>query len=344
MTASTLISICVPAYNRAKYLPALLDSILSQSFKNFEIVICEDASPERFEISKVVLEYQKIYPGVISFYQNEKNLGYDGNIRKLIEKSKGAYCFFLGNDDLLNFGALEETARIVNTYDNVGMVLKSYSWFNDNPQNVDQTVRYFSEEREFKAGKHAIHACFRRSGVIAGYIINRSAAHAASTNKFDGSLFYQMHLTARTLTNMNAVFTPKVLVLCRNGPPPEFGNSENEKTDHVPGSFTAASRLRMLSGAMSILDDLEYSQSIKVKNDVMRDYANYFYPSIRDQLSLPLGEYFTLYRTFAGLGFAKFPMFHVQCIGAYIIGRQKCDWIVKKIQRFLGRSPSLGGI
>ena len=37
-------SVCIPAYNRAKYLGTLLDSILSQEFQDFEVVICEDNS------------------------------------------------------------------------------------------------------------------------------------------------------------------------------------------------------------------------------------------------------------------------------------------------------------
>jgi abequosyltransferase len=339
-----LFSICVPAYNRTRFLSPLLDSVLSQDFTDFEIVICEDASPEREQIAAVVRDYQEDHPDVISYHENSVNLGYDGNIRNLVAKARGQYCFFLGNDDLMSLGALTEAARLIRTHENVGMVLKSYAWFDGTPDNIAHTVRYFGEECEFKAGKQAIHACFRRSGVIAGYIINRDAAHSAATTKFDGTLFYQMHLTAITLATMNAVFTPKILVLCRNGEPPEFGNSGSERGKYVPGSFTAEARLNMVSGALSIIKDIKKTRGIDVVENVMRDYANYFYPSIRDQLNLPFGDYWRLYRSFGKMGFDKYPMFHLYCLVAFILGEKRFDWLMKRAQIFLGRSPRFGQI
>jgi len=50
----TLISVCIPAYNRAAVLPELLDSILAQDFDDYEIVICDDCSRERDQIRAVV--------------------------------------------------------------------------------------------------------------------------------------------------------------------------------------------------------------------------------------------------------------------------------------------------
>jgi abequosyltransferase len=339
-----LFSICVPAYNRVKHLRPLLDSILAQDFKDFEIVICEDFSPEREQISAVIREYQLKHPAVISYYENQVNLGYDGNIRNLVEKASGEFCFFLGNDDLMCHGSLSEVARLIGSHENVGMVLKSYSWFDGTPDRIAQTVRYFGEECVFRAGTQAIHACFRRSGVIAGYIINRDSAFAAATMKFDGSLFYQMHLTASVLTTMNAVFTPKVLVLCRNGEPPEFGNSGSERGKYVPGSFTAQARLNMVGGALSIIRDLKVERGVDVVEQVTRDYANYFYPCIRDQLNLPLKEYWQLYRKFCRMGFNKYPMFHIYCLVAFAIGNKQFDLLVKTAQQLLGRSPRFGQI
>lgn len=342
MTHRPLLSICIPAYNRSRFLRPLLDSILSQNFSNYEIVVCEDNSPERNIISSIILEYQENHIGIIKYFNNAANLGYDGNIRKLIEKSTGEFCFFMGNDDLMCEGALEEVARIIRSRENIGMILKSYSWFDVVPENVVQTVNYFTEERVFKAGKQAIHACFRRSGVIAGYIINRDAAFSSATTKFDGSLYYQMHLTASVLLTMNAVFTPKVLVLCRSGQPPDFGNSSAEIGKYTPGSFTAEARLNMVNGSLSIIKNLKNEKGIDLVDEVMRDYANYFYPCIKDQLQQPFVKYWNLYIHFARMGFYRYPMFHIYIFVAYILGEKRFDWVVKSIKNILGRSPNFG--
>ena len=89
-------SICIPAYNRSKELDELLNSIVKQDYKDYEIVIAEDDSPERKKISKVVKKYKNLYPNIIIKYsENEYNFGYDKNYRRLIDMSEGKYCFFI---------------------------------------------------------------------------------------------------------------------------------------------------------------------------------------------------------------------------------------------------------
>src|SRR5579864_1136950 len=281
-----MFSVCIPAYNRARHLAPLLDSICSQSFDDYEIVICEDQSAEREQIAAIVRGYA--YPGRIRYFENAANLGYDGNIRNLVEKAAGQFCFFMGNDDLMCPGALEEAAAVIGRHPNVGLVLKSYAWFDQTPDKINQVVRWFNQETELPAGIPSIRFAFRRSGVISGYIVDRDSARAVATNRFDGTLYYQMHLTANVLIDKPAVCTPKVLILCRGNEPPQFGRSAAEKGKYVPGRYTPEARLNMIGGALAIIRDLRQTRGIDVVDDVIHDYANYFYPYIKDQLTLPL--------------------------------------------------------
>ena len=338
-----MFSICIPAYNRAKFLPELLESIYAQDLDDFEIVICEDLSRERPEIAKIAKEYGERYPGTLKYIENSENLGYDANIRNLVEKSAGRFCFFMGNDDLMCKGALKVVASALSRHSNIGFVLKSYAWFDVAPTQINQEVRYFSEERVLKAGREAISFCFRRAGVISGLIIHRDASQNASSSNYDGTLYYQMHITADVLVNMNAVCLPTILVLSRNSEPPEFGNSLREKGTYVPGRYTPEARLNMISGVVQIANDLDKRHELNIATDIMRDYANYFYPYIRDQLSLPLKSFFSLYRAFGKIGFAQFPMFHFYCVICYCVGEQNFDKLTKFIRNILGRSPHFGG-
>jgi len=52
-----LISVCIPAFNRPEFMSDLLDTIVSQNFRNFEIVVCEDNSPKSCEVEEVVNRY-----------------------------------------------------------------------------------------------------------------------------------------------------------------------------------------------------------------------------------------------------------------------------------------------
>jgi glycosyltransferase involved in cell wall biosynthesis len=337
-----LFSICIPSYNRARYLGALLDSIVAQDSRDFEIVICEDKSPERDRIAAIVREYQSRYPELLRYFENDENLGYDGNIRNLVQKASGEFCFFMGNDDIMCEGALANATSVIRRYPNVGLVLKSYAWFNETPANVNQEIRWFNEEKEFAAGVSAIRFAFRRSGVLSGYIVHRDTANQAATSKFDGTLYYQMHLTASVLLTKTAVCTPKVLILCRENEPPDFGHSAKEKGKFVPGRYTPQARLNMVGGALSIIRDLKETRGVDAVEDVIHDYANYFYPYIKDQLTLPFGDYFKLYRGYGRMGFARYPLFHLYFVLGYLLGEKKFDALTAVIRGRLGHSPRFG--
>lgn len=336
-----LFSICIPAYNRAGYLPALLDSVLCQEFRDFEILVCEDRSEERERIAGVVHAYQSRYPGMLRYFENEQNLGYDANIRNLVQKAAGQFCFFMGNDDLMCEGALQNVADVIQRHPRAGVILKSYGLFSESTGKVKQEIRWFREETEIPAGAPAIRFAFRRSGVISGYIVHRDTANEAATDEFDGTLYYQMHLTANVLVDRPAVCTPKVLVLCRDGVP-EFGSAAKERGKYIPGRYTPQARLNMIAGALSIIRNLKQQRGIDVVEEVIHDYANYFYPYIKDQLNLPLRDFLALYREYGQMGFAKYPLYHVYFALGYLLGEKRFDSLTAALRRRLGRSPRLG--
>jgi hypothetical protein len=236
-------------------------------------------------------------------------------------------------------GALREVAGILDRHRNVGVVLKSYALFGEDPARPDHEIRYFSEEREFAAGTEAIRVCFRRSGVISGYIVHRDTAFAAATDKFDGTLYYQMQLTANVLADRCAVSTPAVLVACRMGQLPEFGSSLSEKGKFVPGKYTPEARLSMVSGVLAIIRNLCDTRGVDAVDAVTRDCANYFYPYIKDQLNLPVRQYLALYRRFSRMGFRRYPLFHIYFVMGYLLGERQFDGLTRVVRARLGRSP-----
>jgi abequosyltransferase len=91
-----LLSICIPTFNRVEYLPCLLDSIVEQHNNNFEICISDNASSDGTK--ECVQEYQKSY-SFINYARNNKNLGFDRNILKVVSMAKGKYVWIIGDDD-----------------------------------------------------------------------------------------------------------------------------------------------------------------------------------------------------------------------------------------------------
>lgn len=340
----TKISVCIPAYNRPEVLSALLESILSQTYTNFEIVICEDYSPRREEISCIVAAYAKQYPCIISYHENEKNLGYDGNIRNLIAKATGEYCLFMGNDDLMCADALTVVASAIARHQNIGVVLRSYASFDGSPDNINQIFRYFQSETLFPAGSNTISTFYRRSVVISGMVVNREEALKYSTERFDGTLLYQLYLVANILTKMDGIFVPEILALYRNGGIPDFGNSEKEKGLFTPKVQTPESSLCFMRGMLEIALWTEASQKIKIYKPIIADIGNYCYPILSIQSQQP--KYIFLKYTYklAGMGLWKNKMFYIYFLTLLFFGSKRVDQIIRYIKRCVGHTPVIGGL
>ncbi|MCX9156867.1 glycosyltransferase [Niveibacterium sp. 24ML] len=94
----TLVSICIPTYNGARYLEASIQSALNQSYRDLEILIVDDCSKdETVDVAKRFAARDKR----VRFVQNKRNLGLVGNWNRCIELATGAWIKFLFQDDLL---------------------------------------------------------------------------------------------------------------------------------------------------------------------------------------------------------------------------------------------------
>ena len=338
------ISVCIPAYNRPELLIPLLDSVVNQKYTNYEIVICEDASPMREQIRDIIDEYKLKWPGIFHYYENESNLGYDGNIRNLIAKASGDYCFFMGNDDLMYPDSLAKVASAISRYDNIGAVLRTYASFDESPDNINQVFRYFENETFFSAGSDTITTFYRRSVVISGLVINRSEALKYSTDIFDGTLLYQLYLVANILTEMNGVFSPKILALYRNGGIPDFGNSEKEKEKYVPKVQTPDSSIHFMKGMLEILKWTEENRNIQIVKRITTDIGNYCYPILSIQAKQPFGVFLKYAYQFARLGFWKNKMFYLYFLSLVFLGVDRVDKIIQYIKRRIGHTPVIGNV
>lgn len=84
-------------YNGAKYIGEQIDSILAQTFKDYELVICDDCSTDgTWDILK---EYAEKYT-YVRIFRNDKNLGYVKNFEKVISLCKGEYIALSDQDDI----------------------------------------------------------------------------------------------------------------------------------------------------------------------------------------------------------------------------------------------------
>lgn len=93
------ISIIVPVYNVEKFLAECLDSIFSQSFEDFEVLLVNDASEDG---SREICERYAKQDARIRILENEKNLGLSLTRNHGIREAKGEYVTFIDSDDLID--------------------------------------------------------------------------------------------------------------------------------------------------------------------------------------------------------------------------------------------------
>jgi len=102
-TALPLISIIIPTYNRERYIRDAIDSIIAQSYSNWEIIIVDDCSSDNTSV--IIEEYQKYYP--VTYLLTEKPASGASLARNIgIQESHGEFIIFLDSDDLYYSDAL----------------------------------------------------------------------------------------------------------------------------------------------------------------------------------------------------------------------------------------------
>ncbi len=138
------ISILIPLYNAENYLQRTLDSVIGQSFSDFEVIIIDDGSTDNsYEICKA---YAERFPYIKIFRQN--NSGTSVSRRLAAEKAQGEYLCFLDADDILAEDCLS-TLYQVQVENGADMTVASY-WRQNEQGEIIQTGsafrrKYFGE-------------------------------------------------------------------------------------------------------------------------------------------------------------------------------------------------------
>ncbi len=103
MNDTPVISVIVPMYNAEKYLRTCVDSILNQTFTDFELILVDDCSTDKtLEIAKSFSDPR------IKILQTEKNSGGPGVPRNMgIDAARGEFLYFMDNDDAIAYSTLK---------------------------------------------------------------------------------------------------------------------------------------------------------------------------------------------------------------------------------------------
>ncbi|MCB9192571.1 MAG: glycosyltransferase family 2 protein [Flavobacteriales bacterium] len=156
MTNVPLVSIIITSYNKGPYIKESIESALTQSFTNFEVIIIDDGSTD--ESRDIIRQYQH-RDQVTIIYQENHGIVYTRN--KAIEQSNGKYIVQLDADDLLHEDFLKWTVDEVESDEKIGIVYCQTSLIGE--KNGLWDLGPFSLEKQLQANQIVVTALFRKS-------------------------------------------------------------------------------------------------------------------------------------------------------------------------------------
>jgi glycosyltransferase involved in cell wall biosynthesis len=113
------VSVLMPAYNADKYIVEAIESILNQTFTDFEFIIIDDCSTDK--TWEIIQEYTKKDKRILAI-KNEKNLGIAGNRNKLKKLAKGEYVMWQDADDISIEDRMQRQVDVLDKASSVGIV------------------------------------------------------------------------------------------------------------------------------------------------------------------------------------------------------------------------------
>src|SRR6266545_7542657 len=124
-------SVIIPTYNRSDLILQTIESVLGQTYKNYEIIVIDDGSIDDTRDKLASLRDK----GIVQYVYQE-NRGSSAARNKGISLATGAYLAFLDSDDLFETGKLIKQVKFFSDHPEVGLVHSGYIKFDDEQNNV----------------------------------------------------------------------------------------------------------------------------------------------------------------------------------------------------------------
>jgi abequosyltransferase len=219
------LSICIPTYNRERFLGELLESILEQVKPgDVEIVISDNASTDN--TSKLVAKFQARYRN-ITYMVADQNMGPDCNYLTSVSLAHGDYCWLMGSDDVLPHGAVPTMLRYLSSDDDIyltGRCEASYDlqpirdrvWLDSN--EISQRFD-FSRPQEISRYFYACRSLGGLFSYLSSIIVKKSAWDGIPFDKsFIGSAYSHVYvLLSLVLQGCRLRYLTDPLVISRSG-------------------------------------------------------------------------------------------------------------------------------
>ncbi len=142
------VSVCIPTYNSDRFLRAMLDSIVEQSYENLEVIISDNSSTD----NTVSIAQEFCNKHGWRLYENEVNIGAGRNFNKLIGLASGEYIAIYHADDVYASSIVEESVELFARHNSLGMVSTLGYEIDENDKIITEYIlpKHLVKKAEYK--------------------------------------------------------------------------------------------------------------------------------------------------------------------------------------------------
>ncbi len=131
---SELVSVVITAYNSEKFLPEALDSVLNQTYQNFEMILVNDGSKDR--TLEILKEYQQKDSRIV--IDDHENMGISKSANRALRLAKGNIVIRMDSDDVMMPNRIEEQVKFLQENPAVTMVSCDAEFINERGETIGQ--------------------------------------------------------------------------------------------------------------------------------------------------------------------------------------------------------------
>jgi len=207
------VSVLIPTYNYARFLPEAIESVLSQDFADCEILVCDDASTD--DSAAVIRAYGARDPR-IRVQLNKKNLGMVANWNWCLGQARGEYVKFLfGDDRLVSPRALRRLAALLDAEPSATLAASARIILDEGSRGVELWDELGAAG--LKPGRQVIVQCLRRDRNLIGEPSAVMFRRSAGLRGFDPAWrqLVDQEMWFHLLSGGNLVYEPEPLCAFR---------------------------------------------------------------------------------------------------------------------------------
>ena len=196
------ISVLMGIYNCGKTLSEAIESILSQTYTNWELILCDDGSKD--DTISIAEEYVKKYSDKIILLKNEKNMGLNFTLNKCLEQAQGEYIARMDGDDTCSPLRFEKEIKYLEENPDVALVSCHMELYDERGSYGVVEYKQHPQLKDFLKASQFCHA-----GCMIRYDVLKNLGGYTVADKFlrveDYELWVRLYLAGYKGSNLQEV-------------------------------------------------------------------------------------------------------------------------------------------